>query len=100
MEDRKGEIVSGVRVLAIVSSSVAAAECVSRSESLLRHVRIRCLNSRVEDWLFEYGFVGGIVEFVRFVYRVGGVSGFSGSIAGMYGGSGVVNGFVEALDLL
>lgn len=28
------------------SSSVAAAECVSRSESLLRQVRTRCLKSR------------------------------------------------------
>ncbi|CAK9172338.1 unnamed protein product [Ilex paraguariensis] len=46
--ERKGERVSGERVLTIDSSSTAAAEWVSRSESLWRQVRTRCLSSRVE----------------------------------------------------
>nr|GMC72188.1 hypothetical protein Iba_chr03bCG9190 [Ipomoea batatas] len=37
MEERKGGIVSVERALAMASSSIAAAECVSRSESLWRH---------------------------------------------------------------
>lgn len=62
---------------------MAAAECVSRSDSLLRHVSTRCLNSRAEDWLLEEGFASAIVKCCGdsdSCYGVavgGGVSGFS-----------------------
>lgn len=66
---------------------MAAAECVSRSDSLLRHVRTRCLNSRADAWLLEECFASAIVKCRRdskVCYGVGGgVSGFSGNIAGV-----------------
>lgn len=76
IDERKGEIESCERDLAIDSSSVAAAECVSRSESLLRQRRTRCLKSRDED--------EDIVEVLRRmeVFHGGGLSVNSGSIAG------------------
>ncbi|CAK9170248.1 unnamed protein product [Ilex paraguariensis] len=46
--ETKGGMVAEERVLAMDSSSTAAEEWVSRSESLWRHVRTRCLRSRVE----------------------------------------------------
>ncbi|MFS7963234.1 hypothetical protein Hanom_Chr08g00735681 [Helianthus anomalus] len=65
IEDRKGEIESWFRVFAMDSSSVAAAECVSRSESLLRQVRTRCLKSGGD---LGVCLASGIVEVSEVVY--------------------------------
>lgn len=86
MEDRNGGIESRLRVLAMDSSSVAAAECVSRSESLLRHTSTRCLNSRAEDWLLGVCLASDIVEVLGKTKVLqgggGGLSVNSGSMAG------------------
>ncbi|KAJ0578259.1 hypothetical protein HanIR_Chr05g0245341 [Helianthus annuus] len=61
IDERNEGMDSFGRCLAIVSSSVAAAECVSRSESLWRQVRTWCLKLWDGEWWVEVGLGGGIV---------------------------------------